>query len=88
MSIGNITQIKGGNFVHLDHSKIKAARTAKKLSQKTVAEYLNISQPGYQQIESGKYPDMKISTLIKLCSILEVDPNWLLGYNEDNPVTK
>lgn len=82
MSIGKIVQILGGVFVQLDHSRIKAARTAKKLSQKVVAEHLNISQPGYQQIESGKYPDMKISTLIKLCIILEVTPNWLLGLDE------
>lgn len=68
--------------MQLDYGRIKAARTAKRLSQKTVAEHLNISQPGYQQIESGKYPDMKISTLIKLCAILEVTPNWLLGLEE------
>lgn len=68
--------------MQLDHSRIKAARNAKKLSQKAVAEHLDISQPGYQQIESGKYSDMKISTLIKLCSILDVTPNWLLGIDK------
>lgn len=68
--------------MQLDHSKIKAARTAKKLSQKAIADLLGITQAGYSQIESGKYPDMKISTLAKLCDILEVSPNWLLNYSD------
>lgn len=71
--------------MQLDYSRIKAARTAKKLSQKAIAEVLGITQAGYSQIENGKYPDMKISTLIKLCCILEVSPNWLLGYNDTDP---
>lgn len=64
------------------HKRIKIARSEKGLSQKRIAELLEISQPGYQQIESGKYPDMKISTLYKLCGILEVTPNYLLGVDE------
>ena len=61
------------------HERIKAARQQRKLSQKQMAELLEISQPGYQQLESGKYPDMKISTLVKLCEILKVSADWVLG---------
>ena len=61
------------------HERIKAARKQRKLSQKQMAELLEISQPGYQQLESGKYPDMKISTLVKLCEILNISADWVLG---------
>lgn len=65
------------------HERIKAARQKRKLSQKQMAELLQISQPGYQQLESGKYPDMKISTLTKLCEILQVSADWILGIDCD-----
>lgn len=65
------------------HERIKAAREYHRLSQKQMAELLKISQPGYQQMESGKYPDMKISTLMKLCDILHVSADWVLGRSED-----
>lgn len=64
------------------HDRIKIARINKGLSQQTMADILGISQPGYQQIESGIKPDMKISTLIKLCNILDVSSDWLLGLTE------
>lgn len=64
------------------HERIRLARNTRKISQKQMAEFLEISQPGYQQMESGKYPDMKVSTLIKLCDILDVSADWLLGREE------
>lgn len=78
MSIGNIVQIYGVFFMQNAHERIKAARQQRKLSQKKMAELLEISQPGYQQLESGKYPDMKISTLVKLCDILQISADWVL----------
>lgn len=64
------------------HTRIKEARQMRKISQKQMADLLKISQPGYQQLESGKYPDMKISTLTKLCEILQVSADWVLGLDD------
>lgn len=67
------------------HKRIREARNARGFSQKEMAEKLGISQPGYQQIESGKYPDMKISTLTQICDILGESADWLLDINTDSP---
>lgn len=61
------------------HERIKAARTAKRMTQGQVASCLGISQPAYAQMENGSRPDMRISTLRKLCLILEVSADWVLG---------
>ena len=82
LSIWQFAQILGAFFMQNVHKRIKIARAEKGLSQKRIAELLEISQPGYQQIESGKNPEMKISTLYKLCDILDVTPNYLLGVDE------
>lgn len=64
------------------HERIRAARKSLGLSQQAVASMLGISQPGYQQIESGAKGDMKVSTLLKLCAVLEVSADWLLGISD------
>ena len=64
------------------HERIRAARKDKGLSQKTVAQMLGITQPGYQQIESGIKGDMKVATLLKLCRLFEVSSDWLLGLKD------
>ena len=62
--------------------RLKQARTDAGLTQKDMAERLCVTQQAYQKIEVGKTTDMKISTLVKLCRILNVSPNWLLGLEE------
>lgn len=64
------------------HERIKATRIRKSLSQKTIAEKLGITQAGYSQIESGKYPNMKIETLVRICEILDVSPDYLLAFSD------
>ena len=64
------------------HKRIKEARLAKGLSQQAIASLLGISQPGYQQIETGAKGDMKVSTLLKLCDVFEVSADWLLGLRD------
>lgn len=68
--------------MQLLHQRIQAARVAKGISQKRMAEILGISQPGYSQIESGKYPNMKIATLVRICEILNVTPDYLLEFSD------
>lgn len=85
MSIWQIIQKCVVIFVHSVQDRIKQARIAAGLTQKDMADALGISQPGYQQMESGARPDMRISTLIKICEILNESADWLLDINTDLP---
>lgn len=82
MSIWHFAQSLGVFFVELLHQRIQTARIAKGISQKRMAEILGISQPGYSQIESGKYPNMKVATLERICEILSVTPDYLLEFTD------
>lgn len=61
------------------HKRLRKAREDNNKTQAEMAEALGISQPRYQQIESGKRPDMRVSTLRKLCEELDISADWLLG---------
>lgn len=56
--------------------RIKELRKAKKISQKQMAEALNISQPGYQKIEQGVNV-LGIDRFLEICRILQIR-----SYNE------
>ena len=49
-----------------------------KLTQKDIATFLNISQPAYQQFESGK-KKMNLETMEKLADFFNVSTDYLLG---------
>ena len=51
---------------------IRKRRKEKGISQKIMAELLNISQPGYQKIEQGENV-LSIERFLEICRILEVD---------------
>ena len=53
-------------------NQIRGLRKAKGISQKRMAELLEISQPGYQKIEQGKNV-LSISRFLDICRILEID---------------
>ena len=67
------------------HERIKSARIQRGFSQKQMAEMLKISQPAYSQIETGKYPNMRISTLVEICEILDTSTDYILGIISKNP---
>lgn len=55
---------------------LKKHRTAAKLSQKELAEKINIKQPYYSDIERGRCnPSLPVYT--KLATILDIDMNEL-----------
>lgn len=57
--------------------RIKEIRQSKKISQKKMAELLNISQPGYQKIEQG-INVLSVERFMEICRILEIDSYNLL----------
>lgn len=66
--------------------RLKQVRQSRKYTQKEMANRLGISQQAYQQLEAGKTEDMRISTLVKLCDILNVSADWLLGIGETREI--
>ena len=58
--------------------RLKKLRKERKLTQKDIATFLNISQPAYQQFESGK-KKMNLETMEKLADYFNVSTDYLLG---------
>ena len=68
--------------------KLKEIRKNRGYTQKEVASFLGISQQAYQKLEAGRTEDMRISTLRKLCFLLDVSADYLLDIKlgiEGNP---
>ena len=61
--------------------RLKKLRKKEKLTQKDIATFLNISQPAYQQFESGK-KKMNLETMEKLADYFNVSIDYLLGKTE------
>lgn len=62
--------------------RLKQARLNARLTQQEMADRLGVSQQAYQKIEVGRTSDMRISTLFKLCQILNVSSDWLIGLED------
>ena len=55
--------------------RIRLARLEKEYTQDYIGERLGVNQRTYHRIESGK-SQLKVETLIKLATILEVDTKY------------
>lgn len=56
-------------------------RRRNNLSQKKVAELLNIPQQQYSRYENGIY-DIPVRYVITLCKFYGISSDWLLGLDE------
>lgn len=64
------------------NEKLKLLRSEKQLSQKQVAEALNVSTRTYSHYESGDR-EPSINVLIKLCDFFDVSADYLIGRSDD-----
>ena len=64
--------------------KLKEMRTNLGLTQVETADILGMAQPTWQKLESGKVPDMRVSTLVHICKTMNVSADWLLNLLEIN----
>jgi transcriptional regulator with XRE-family HTH domain len=55
------------------------ARHRAKLSQNSVAVLAGLAPTHYNEIERGNAPGMRVATLYKLCQVLRVSADALLG---------
>lgn len=66
----------------MDIKRLKQARLAKNLTQKKIAEYMEIDITAYSNWERG-INNPTVANLEKLAELLEVTPNYLMGQEED-----
>ena len=59
---------------------IKLARTSKGLTQKTVAEKLNVTVQQYSRYETGVY-ELSYQQIKDLCSIIDITPNEMFDFD-------
>ncbi len=65
------------------YKNIKNLRENKDLTQKEVAEILNVSQTTYSRYENGKL-NIPSTTLIRLSKFYNISVDYLLGIEKDN----
>lgn len=63
------------------HERLTSLRKNKGISQETIAEQMNVSRQAVSKWETG-VSQPELPNILKLCEILEVDPNILLDYPE------
>lgn len=60
------------------HERLHELRKLNKLTQVSVAEYLDISQPSYIRYENGS-AEPSYENLVKLADLFDVTTDYLLG---------
>ena len=70
--------------------RIKSARNAKHYTQDYVSSKANIGEKFLSQVECGK-AGLSVNSLIEICSILEVSPDYILfgnAHSKSDPISK
>ena len=75
-------------MIHLNYieigDRIRNRRKQLGLTQKQVAELMDLSEGSISRYESGKIQHATTSTLNKFAVILQVEPAWLIGFKVEN----
>lgn len=74
-----------GKSKELIAQNIKRYRMSAGMSQKDLATALNVSAPAVSNWENGAN-SIEIDTLVRVCGILKVSVNTMLGFEEDKLV--
>ena len=69
------------------NERIKELRKKHNLTLFDVAEYLGVKEATAQRYESGNIKNIKYETICKLAELFECEPQYLLGWCNDNPGT-
>ena len=59
---------------------LKEAKITNAMTQKEVAQSLNMSQQQYSRFENGKY-ELNYQQIVALCKLLNITPNDLFDFN-------
>lgn len=61
------------------HNRLTQARLAKNIKKSDFAKRIGVSAPTITQWENGETKKIEGSNLVKVCSVLEITPEWLLN---------
>ena len=61
--------------------RIKQVRRESNLTQKDIAEKVNVAPSTIMRYEQGTISDIKIPVVESIAKALNVNPSWLLGYD-------
>lgn len=64
------------------NNRIKYVRKQRKLSQKDMADAINIKQQQYERYENGKNT-IPVDYLIGICKTLNVSSDYILGLSDE-----
>lgn len=64
--------------------RIKSRRKQLGLTQKQVADLMNLSEGSISRYESGKIEHATTTVLNRFSSILKVEPAWLIGFKAES----
>jgi HTH-type transcriptional regulator, cell division transcriptional repressor len=64
-------------------NRIKSRRTEIGMTLKEVAKKLGVKDATVQRYESGNIKNLKYETITKLAEILNVSPNWIVGWESN-----
>lgn len=71
---------RGGNMDNY-YPRIRDLREDNDLTQKQVADYLNMKQPQYSRYERG-LRDVPTDVLIRLAKLYKTSTDYILGYSD------
>ncbi|MRV72535.1 helix-turn-helix domain-containing protein [Duganella sp. FT92W] len=60
------------------HNRLTQARLAKNIKKSDFAKLIGVSAPTVTQWENGETKKIEGSNLVRVCSVLEISPEWLL----------
>jgi DNA-binding Xre family transcriptional regulator len=63
--------------------RVTTLRSFRSLSQAQLAKEAGIATSTVCAIETGQITDLKLSTLLSLCEVLQVTPDYLLGFDRN-----
>ena len=66
-------------------ARIKRMRDKRGKTLLEVANYLGVAEATVQRYESGSIKNLKLDTIAKLVSFLNVDPAYLMGWSDEEP---
>lgn len=62
--------------------RLRKTRLARDMTQGAVAQAAGLNKTHYNELERGKTPGLRVETLYKLCQVLHVSTDYLLGLTD------
>ena len=68
------------------NQRIKERRLAMNYTQEELAEKLGLQKSAIAKYENGRVENIKRSIILKMATILECSPTYLMGWDDEEPI--